>query len=58
MYARKLGFVTQPLEVPQKNQPVGFDLAAGDWVAPYGKGSTPDMVFTLTENVPFVRIAL
>ena len=56
MYARKLGSATDLLELPQKNQPVGFDLLVGDWVAPYGKGSTSDLVFTLTEKTPFVSV--
>ena len=56
MYARKLGFATELLELPQKNQPIGFDFVAGDWVAPYGKGSTSDLVFTLTEKIPFVSV--
>ena len=28
------------------NQPVGYDLVAGDWVAPYGKGQTATILFT------------
>jgi len=56
MHARKMGFITVPLELPQKGQPVGFDLMAGDWVAPHGKGSVADLVFTLKETIPFVRV--
>src|SRR6266568_326758 len=33
-------------EPPVLNEPVGFDLAEGDWVAPQGKGSVKDFVFT------------
>jgi hypothetical protein len=43
------------LTIPSKETPVGFDLEAGDWVAPYGKGTVSDFVFTVTEKVPFVR---
>jgi hypothetical protein len=43
------------LTIPSKKTPVGFDLEAGDWVAPYGKGTVSDFVFTITEKVPFVR---
>jgi hypothetical protein len=43
MYARKVNEV----KIPTENQPVGFDLMAGDWVAPYGKGETPDFRFKL-----------
>ena len=40
MYAKRvLG------EVPAKDADVGYDLVMGDWVAPYGSGKTPDMVF-------------
>jgi hypothetical protein len=28
------------------NQPVGYDMMEGDWVAPYGKGRTTDIIFT------------
>ena len=40
MYARK----TQ-IEIPALNEPIGFDLIAGDWVAPYGKGKQSDFIF-------------
>ena len=32
-------------EIPVKDADVGYDLMAGDWVMPYGKGKTSDMVF-------------
>lgn len=56
MFARKMGDVTTPLELPQNAQAVGFDLMAGDWVAPHGKGSVADLVFTLKETIPYVRV--
>lgn len=28
------------------NTSIGYDLTAGDWVAPYGKGTNADMLFT------------
>jgi hypothetical protein len=34
------------LPVPVRDQPVGFDFEAGDWVAPNGRGSFPDMQLT------------
>jgi len=43
MYARKLWEGKMPAE----NKPCGFDLIAGDWVAPYGKGETSDFIFQL-----------
>lgn len=42
MYAKRLEY--QP--IPVLDRPVGFDLLAGDWVMPYGKGITSDVVFT------------
>ncbi len=56
MHGRRVGFVTTPLELPAKGRPVGFDLIAGDWVRPYGRGSISDLVFTLTVRVPFTSI--
>jgi len=35
---------------PRLDEPVGFDLAAGDWVAPDGKGDTADMLLTATKR--------
>lgn len=45
MYAKRLetGF----FEMPTTNSPAGYDLMAGDWVSPYGKGVTSDLIFTL-----------
>jgi len=34
-------------EIPKTNNPCGYDLEAGDWVAPYGKGKTSDFIMTL-----------
>jgi hypothetical protein len=44
MYARRKeeGMVLQ-----KENEPMGFDLKAGDWVAPYGTGFHTDIIFTL-----------
>lgn len=56
MHARRMGWVTAPLELPKKIQPVGFDLIAGDWVTPYGNGTVSDLVFSLTARVPFVSV--
>jgi hypothetical protein len=36
-------------ELPQASS-AGFDLEKHDWVAPYGKGLTPDMVFSLEKS--------
>jgi len=32
------------------NQPMGYDLIAGDWVAPYGKGANTDIIFTIQKT--------
>jgi hypothetical protein len=42
MYAKTGWF-----DIPVIDQPCGFDLEKGDWVAPYGTGSVSDFVFTL-----------
>jgi len=41
MYAKRLD-----THIPVLDKPVGFDLMAGDWVAPYGKGMRTDIIFT------------
>jgi hypothetical protein len=38
------------IEIPQTNTPCGYDLEAGDWIAPYGKGKTVDFVMTLNRQ--------
>lgn len=35
---------------PVLNTPVGYDLMAGDWVAPYGKGTNADILFTVRKD--------
>ena len=42
MYAKTFDYVT----LPEIGNPVGFDLTAGDWVAPHGKGVVKDLIFT------------
>jgi hypothetical protein len=41
MYAKRID-----AEPPTNGKPVGYDLMVGDWVAPYGKGVNPDILFT------------
>jgi len=33
------------LAMPAQGKPVGYDLMVGDWLAPFGKGETPDFIF-------------
>lgn len=40
MYAKRVD--TDP---PILGQPVGYDLMIGDWVTPYGKGASADIIF-------------
>lgn len=47
MYARRLFDIA----IPAQSKPVGYDLTAGDWVAPYGKGETPDFIFQLDTKI-------
>jgi hypothetical protein len=37
--------------VPALDQPIGFDLAAGDWVQPFGAGTNSDFIFTLSRTL-------
>jgi hypothetical protein len=37
--------------VPIRDAPVGFDLEKGDWVAPHGKGTKTDLVFTYQAQI-------
>lgn len=55
MYARIVGQVGYPLKIPALNQAFGFDLMAGDWVAPQGKGITADLIVTLKELLPTLK---
>jgi hypothetical protein len=38
---------THGMKIPAFDQPVGFDLEKGDWVAPYGKGVIEDFIFNM-----------
>jgi hypothetical protein len=42
MYAKH----TFNMTVPDTDKPIGYDLEVGDWVGPYGKGVTADILFT------------
>lgn len=46
MYAKK-----EDAKMPKENKPVGFDLMAGDWVAPDGTGKTADLLFTVHRKI-------
>jgi hypothetical protein len=35
------------IEIPVIGKPCGYDLEAGDWVTPYGKGMIADLIFNL-----------
>jgi hypothetical protein len=43
MFAKKVRAV-----VPMLDQAIGFDLSAGDWIAPFGMGKRSDLIFTLS----------
>ena len=47
MYAKK-----EETKMPKDNESVGFDLMAGDWIAPYGTGKSPDVFFTVHRKSP------
>lgn len=42
MYVRKVD-----TQIPILDEYVGYDLMKGDWIAPYGKGESPDFLFTM-----------
>ena len=42
LYAKKV-----QADVPVLDQPCGYDLEVGDWVAPYGKGFKADFIFKI-----------
>lgn len=44
MYARRK---EEGMMLQKEGEPMGFDLKAGDWVAPYGTGFHTDIIFTL-----------
>lgn len=46
MYAKK-----EETKVQQEDKPMGFDLMAGDWVMPLGKGFHTDMFFTVHRKI-------
>ena len=54
MYAK---IVTEPKEfsntLQETNTTIGFDLEAGDWVSPYGKGNVSDFIFTMKVKTPY-----
>jgi hypothetical protein len=49
MYARAFGKNPDPI-LPKLNTPIGFDLEAADFVAPYGKGTSSDLIFNLSNQ--------
>lgn len=56
MYARKVGGITDLLELPVVNQPVGYDLMVADWVQPHGQGRVADLILTLHELIPRIDV--
>jgi hypothetical protein len=47
MYAKNFAGMKQ---LPIVGVPIGYDLLAGDWTAPYGNGKEADIVFGLERN--------
>lgn len=42
MYAKQIDSIT----FPEFNKAIGYDFMAGDWVAPYGRGTATDILFS------------
>jgi hypothetical protein len=42
-------------EIPSTTQSCGYDLEAGDWIAPWGKGTVADFVVTLKRQYQDIR---
>lgn len=38
------------IDVPAVGKPCGYDLEKGDWVKPHGKGTSSDLLFTVTRR--------
>jgi len=49
MYAKSTAWADW-LKVPLFDQPIGYDLEIGDWVAPHGKGKIKDFIFTVKSS--------
>jgi hypothetical protein len=47
VYAKK---VRGEADIPAVGKPCGYDLEAGDWVAPHGRGKIADFIITLTNR--------
>lgn len=45
VYAKKVR-----ADIPAVGKSCGYDLEAGDWMAPYGRGQTADFIITLTNR--------
>jgi hypothetical protein len=46
MYAKR-----EETKIPKEDEPVGFDLIVGDWIAPYGAGKSADVLFTVHRKI-------
>jgi hypothetical protein len=46
MYAKR-----EETKIQKENEPIGFDLMAGDWVTPYGAGTNADLLFAVKRKI-------
>ena len=46
MYAKR-----EETKIQKEDEPVGFDLTAGDWISPFGNGKNTDLVFTVHRKI-------
>ena len=59
MFIRKIGpgFPYWDLVLPSREAPCSFDLLKGDWLPPYGKGETADLIFRWIQRGTFRNLS-
>lgn len=50
VYSKDTRSYKNPLVIPNLDRAIGYDLTAGDWVVPYGKGTHSDFIFLLSKS--------
>jgi hypothetical protein len=50
-----LGFYANEIPFPSTTEKIGYDLLEGDWIAPFGRGVTPDLYWKLERELPDIK---